>query len=322
MVIHIRSFDQSEDDFAALVAINQVLEPEEQLTIPVLRRSDEEFIAQYGLLIRFIAVVEKRIAGSGLFFPDEYDRETLVFSMHIHPDYQESEVPTRIQKHLLSQMCAYKPLRYGSKPREDQTYRVRLLEADGFELKMCYLRSQLDVAEFDIREHEHIFTLVREQGIELVTLVDVMQSDPNWKHNIWRLFAQIEQDIPSPHPVGITPFEEYARYYEGDCFRPDSWSIAVDTNATDEGKYVGMCVVNIIDGRPDTLFAGITGTITGYRRRKIATALKVKNVIYAQNQGYRFIATDNEENNPMYLLNKQLGFQSLPAWLYYEKDAL
>jgi len=320
-MIHIRPFNKSDDDFAALVTINHVLEPEEQLTVPILRRSDEEFIAQYGFLERYIAVVKSRIAGSGLFFPSEMDPGILIFSMHIHPDFQDSETPAQVQTFLLNQMLSRHPKRYGSQPREDQSYRVRLLEADGFELKMRFPRSQLDIAAFDAGKHAHIFQQMDVQGIELVTLADVMQSDPDWKYNVWRLFTHIEVDIPSPYPVEETHFEEYARYYEGDFFRPDSWSIALDRKASSATKYVGMCVVNIIDGRPDTLFAGITGTVRRYRRRKIATALKVKTIMYAQEQGYRFITTDNEENNPMYVLNQQLGFHPLPAWLYYEKAA-
>jgi mycothiol synthase len=48
--------------------------------------------------------------------------------------------------------------------------------------------------------------------------------------------------------------------------------------------------------------------------------LKVCSARYAQQHGYRYITTDNEENNPMYRLNLQLGFEPLPAWVYYEKQ--
>ena len=85
-------------------------------------------------------------------------------------------------------------------------------------------------------------------------------------------------------------------------------------------QYIGMSVVNIMPTRPDTLYAGITGVIGSHRRRRIATMLKVKSASYAQTHGYRYIYTDNEENNPMYKLNLQLGFDPLPAWVYFEKD--
>ena len=103
-------------------------------------------------------------------------------------------------------------------------------------------------------------------------------------------------------------------------FRPESWAIAVDATQAGAQRYVGMSVVNIMPTRPDTLFAGITGVVPSHRRRKIATMLKVCSARHAQQHGYRYITTDNEENNPMYRLNLQLGFEPLPAWVYYEKQ--
>jgi GNAT superfamily N-acetyltransferase len=322
LMIHIRPFSNKDEDFTALVAINEVLEPDEQLTVALLRQSDEAYIAQYGLLVRCLAEVDDGIAGSGLYFRSEDDEDTLLFSMHVHPDFQESQVPAEIQNYLLAQMKSHEPQKIAAQPKEDQMYRIRLLEEADFELKMRFPRSQLDVNEFDYSRYVDIMNRLKAQGIELVTLTDVMTSDLDWQHNVWRLFNKVSVDIPAPQLVEETPFEEYATYYEGEFFRPDSWAIALDKNEQGADQYVGMCVVNIIDGRPDTLFAGITGTVRSHRRRKIATALKVKNIQYAQQQGYRFIYTDNEENNPMYDLNLQLGFQPLPAWLYYEKTAV
>jgi len=102
-------------------------------------------------------------------------------------------------------------------------------------------------------------------------------------------------------------------------FRPDSWALAVDANQEGGPGYVGMGVVNIMPTRPDTLFEGIIGVVPSHRRRKIATMLKGCSFQYAQEQGYAYIYTDNEEDNPMYKLNLLLGFEPLPAWVYYEK---
>jgi hypothetical protein len=72
--------------------------------------------------------------------------------------------------------------------------------------------------------------------------------------------------------------------------------------------------------RPHGLFAGITGVIRSHRRRRIATALKLCSIRYAQENGFTTIYTDNEENNPMFQLNLELGFKPLPAWTFYEKN--
>ncbi len=281
-MIHIRPFSNTDEDYASLVDINKVLEPEERLTVEMLRRSDEGYRSGHLFLERYMAEVDGRVAGSGLIFPAEDNRNILVFSMHIHPDFQAGEVPARMQNYLLAQMQHYRPHKFAAEPREDQTYRVRLLAEAGFAQIMRFPRSRLDASRFDPAPYQAVFETLGQQGIKLVTLTDVMQSDANWQHNVWRLFDQINRDVPYPEPAGETPFAEYAQYYEGDTFRPDSWAIALDMTRSGGERYVGMCVVNHMEARPDTVFAGITGTVRSHRRRKIATALKVRSILYTR----------------------------------------
>jgi len=47
--------------------------------------------------------------------------------------------------------------------------------------------------------------------------------------------------------------------------------------------------------------------------------LKVKAIEVAKAEGFKTIATSNEENNPMYQLNLQLGYEPALAWLEFEK---
>ena len=71
---------------------------------------------------------------------------------------------------------------------------------------------------------------------------------------------------------------------------------------------------------PTRLKTGFTGTIRSYRRRGIATLLKVHAIQYAQQIGAQLIRTGNEEHNPMYALNQRLGFKDLTTDLAFEKQ--
>ena len=66
----------------------------------------------------------------------------------------------------------------------------------------------------------------------------------------------------------------------------------------------------------------MTGVVRAYRRRGIATALKVRTIQYAQTVGAETIVTSNEENNPMNILNRKLGFEPMPAWISYHRSEL
>ena len=316
----IRPFQTTDADYKAIIAIHNLLQPARQYTISFLRQEDEDFASSYQFT-RVIGEVEDRVIAHGVYWhSNSANSEPHQFSLFVHPDFQESDVPSQLQTYLLSKIEAMQPTAIASEPKEDERYRVKLLEEANFELTMRFPRSQLDVNKFDTAVYEHLFTNLKQKGIECVTLTEVIRQDEDWQKHIWQLFNIINQDVPYLDPNQGTPFVEYAKYYEGENFRPDSWAIAIDIKKTDATRYVGMSVVNHMQTRPDALFAGITGVIPSYRRRKIATALKVSTVQYAQKNDFLYIETDNEENNPMYTLNLQLGYESLPAWVYYKKQ--
>jgi len=64
----------------------------------------------------------------------------------------------------------------------------------------------------------------------------------------------------------------------------------------------------------------LPGVVRSHRRKGVATALKVRTFKIAAERGYKHIDTDNEENNPMYDLNVQLGFKLKPQWLVFKKS--
>jgi GNAT superfamily N-acetyltransferase len=69
----------------------------------------------------------------------------------------------------------------------------------------------------------------------------------------------------------------------------------------------------------EILETGLTGVRRDYHRRGIAKALKSYIIEVAQRLGAQVIQAYNEENNPMFQLNLQLGFQAHPADLEWEK---
>lgn len=60
----------------------------------------------------------------------------------------------------------------------------------------------------------------------------------------------------------------------------------------------------------------MTGVIRDYRKRGIATALKVRALTYAKERGAPAVRTWNEVNNDGMLgINFRLGFVRQPAWI-------
>jgi GNAT superfamily N-acetyltransferase len=316
----IQQFQDKDADYARWIALHKLLEPEIHLTVEGLRQMDRDAAAE-GLQVRFMGEQDENVVAAGTYWHSPRSNPGLYgFSIMVHPDHQQGPAPSLMHDYLLAQLITYHPQTIASTVREDASYHIRLLEKDGFRLTQRNPRSQLDVTTLKIDSYTGLFEQLDRQAIRFVTLTQVMDNDPDWRVNVWRMFSQIEADIPTPWPENPMSYEEYASYYEGEDFRPDSWIIAIDNRLDGPHRYVGMSVVNIMSTRPDALFAGITGVVRSHRRQKIATALKLHTIEYARQAGYRYIKTDNEESNPMYDLNLKLGFQPLPATLYYKRS--
>lgn len=319
-MMKIRPFQATEPDYKAIIAIQKELEPERQITVNYLREQDRQF-ATHSEFTRVIGEVGTQIIAHGVYWhAKNSDKESPQFSLFVHPDHQNSNIPRQMQNYLIAKIETMQPNTIVSEPKENEVYRTQLLEEDKFELAMRFPRSQLNTQTFDPTMYTSLIAKLKNEGIQFITLTNVIEQDEHWQRHIWQLFNIINQDVPYPDPQEGTPFEEYAEYYKGESFRPDSWIIAVDSAKAGAQRYVGMSVVNHMQTRKNALFAGITGVIPSYRRRKIATVLKVFATRYAQKNGFAYIETDNEENNPMYQLNLNLGFENLPAWVYYKKQ--
>ena len=157
---------------------------------------------------------------------------------------------------------------------------------------------------------------VAASGIKLVSLTELQSIDPDWKYKTWALRWPIRQDIPSDEPLTQIPFEQWqTMQLASPAFDPDGYIVAIAPN----GDYIGYSFIETAAGDPTKLYTGVTGVKREWRRKSVASALKVRIIDYALAYGATRIETDNEENNPMYDLNMRLGFEPLPAWLTFKK---
>lgn len=126
----------------------------------------------------------------------------------------------------------------------------------------------------------------------------------------------MSQDIPGAEDATQVPFEKWvADVLHNPQTLPDGFFVAMHGDA-----YVGMS--NLwADRATDRLHQGLTGVRQDYRRRGIATAMKVRGILFAQANGNSIIKTDNEvTNRPMLSINHRLGFVPQPAWIAFEKE--
>jgi GNAT superfamily N-acetyltransferase len=236
----------------------------------------------------------------------------------VHPDYEQRGIGTAVYDHILQALQQQKHplarLMTGTYSHKKQS--IRFLEKRGFQAVMRWIVSVLDVTQFETSQFTGLRQKIVDEGVAIRPLPQQKQHDPDWLNNIYELDWALTLDEPQPSPPTRLPLEQYVKQIvEDPNVIDDAWYVAVDG----DGRYLGMTQLERKTNKPTEYGTGFTGVVRSHRRRGLATALKSYALEYAQQQGIQTIRTGNEENNPMYALNMQLGFKDLTAELAFEK---
>jgi mycothiol synthase len=317
----IRPLQPTDADYTLIAEINDAVWSDTPLTPVQLRHEDESWLPGY-LYQRFVVEVEDRVVAAGRYFenhwqylPGKYD-----FELIVHPHHQGRGIGRYVYDYMLEIVCNRTPrvTSIVSGTREDQPQAVGFLERRGFKTIMRWARARLNVADFDPGRFENLLDSLRQQGIEIASIQSLAERDANWQRKAYQLDLVAGQDAPSPDQKSEISFETYVENTFGHPgYLPEGCFAAVAAN----GEWIAMTELSRT-GEPQCLDTPWSAVHPDYRRRGLATAVKVYAIQFAQDQGVQQIMASNEENNPMYQINLALGFQALPAALTLKKEML
>jgi GNAT superfamily N-acetyltransferase len=312
----IRPFTYSDRDYRAVVAIANAIEPDTPSSVAAWKHWDSTREEKY-LFRRVVGEVEGNIVASTAYGHTAWTHQPDKYFVYVEvlPDWQQRGLGSRLYHFIGEQLAQRLPKKLVSFTREDHTEAVRFLRNRGFEQVMRIQVSRLDSSRFDTARFADKLRQVWDSGIEIKTLGQLAESDPDWQQQVYDLEWQCLQDVPTTDPFTKRSLESFVTSTLGSPnLLPDAWFVALDG-----GDYVGLSVLWRNLATDKLLETGLTGVLRSHRRRGIATALKVRAIEYARKHGEATIVTDNEENNPMYQLNLSLGFRPHPAHLDFEK---
>jgi len=199
---------------------------------------------------------------------------------------------------------------------DDKPEAMRFFDAYGFDRIAEEKLSKLDVTRFDPANYEAILTEFDHTDLEIVPLRQLQKKDTEWQQKLYDLDVTVNRDIPSTDEKRYPDFADWVKSrLETPNFNPDAWFITLDGD-----NYVAQSQGYINDeSQPVQFTTGVTTVRRAYRRRGIATVLKVHIIRFAKEQGVQEIFTTNDSQNPMYQLNLKLGFEPQPSWVRVEK---
>lgn len=312
-VVRVRPFNfNSSSDYGRVVAVSNAIDPDFQESVEAWQHWDQNRDPQH-LFRRFLVEREGEVVAYGSyghlewsFHPDRY-----YIWVGVHPGQQRKGYGSALWDYLVKQLIKRQPAELVTFTRENRPQALDFLQRRGFEVRMREQISRINPQTFDLAPFSSKMAAAERSGIRVVTLAEIMPRDPEWKRHMYELESEVEKDVPSIDEVTKSDFEVYEKQTLGmPNLLPEGWFVAMDGD-----EYVGLSVLwrDLVNDK--RLGTGLTGVKRSHRRRGVATAMKARALEFARGYGATILDTGNEENNPMYQINLQLGFRPLPAEL-------
>ncbi len=243
-----------------------------------------------------------------------YHPQHFALMVRVHPDYQGRGIGTALYEHIMAALAPFEPLQLQAMARADHPHGLRFLEQRGFKEHVREQRSAIVPAEFDPAPFMGIEDRLAAEGLTLKSYLE-LANDPDRDRKAYELDMAATPDVPGLDDFTPPSFEQYKKdVLDRPLLLKDVCLFAV----TSDGEYVGITSL-WADRASDMLYTGFTAVRRDYRRKGIATALKVRALTWAKANGITRINTDNADTNPMLQLNYRLGFRPLPAWVTFRK---
>lgn len=173
--------------------------------------------------------------------------------------------------------------------------------AKGMHYEGCYTLT-LVLSEVDAPAFERQVRRAEARGVTFTTLAEEQRGQPEWLTLFCDLENETRKHIDAPRTV--EQMRERLAFLK---VVPEALFIAKL-----DGRYVGYTCLNVAEGTKDCLIQWWTGVRPEYRRRGIATALKVAAALYARRQGYeKIVTTPRFTNTASVRTSLKVGFRRL-----------
>lgn len=320
MTIEFTPFDFSDAHYAIALDITKTINPDEPPSEKLWRHYDNLRQSENRYWFRYLGFVDGKPVGTGYYcetwwnkLPDQYQ---IRFSTL--PDEMDNGYATAFYEMALEKIRGdgRTILEVESSARDDKPKQLQWFADMGFVEKERYPRSELQFANIDPTLLPKYQNRMLEAGITIQPLSELIPIDPAWKTKLWELDWILEQDEPNPDPPTKKTLEEFVNSeIDVPDFKPELWMMATDA----ELHYAGLSVLWPDAMVTDRAYTGWTGVDRPFRRKGVATALKLHAFEQGKAHGITHTRTDNHEDNHMYQINLMLGFKPIPAVIEYVK---
>ena len=249
------------------------------------------------------------------------NKQTAFFTLNLDPNYNNNGYRSLLYNSMLEKVQIFNCNKVHTSIYDHCNYEEvkKLIIKEKFNLVQTNREYSCDIKNINIAKYQPLIKKLESEGIQFYDSKEEMLDFPNHYKKLEALEWEIEQDIPIPDGIKHTrlPFKHWKTL----CLDFYKNSYGIDLIATFDDRYIGSTDIAVFGkSEPYKGWTGSLGVIKDFRRRGIATAIKIKAIEKLLNKGVTEIRTDNEKNNPMYKINVALGFKPVPFSLDYMKE--
>ena len=319
-MLKIQNFKATNQEFKAIVKIYNLISHDDIADYTETKnrwkirdktlKSDKLLLYYNNKVIGYLAFVNGRNENSQTFF----------FNILLDPKYSNLNYREKLYQEMLLKINNFRVTKIHSDVWEHKNYKSHhnFLIKHSFKCVQTNKESFCKIKEINLDNYRPLIKKLERDGIKLFDSKYELNKNSDHYKKLEELSWQYAQDFPIPDGISHTrePFKQFLKeqiYFESNEY-------GIELVAVKNNKYIAATDISVNHkSQPSVGWTGSLGVLREYRRKGIATALKVKAIDLLIKKGITEIRTDNEENNPMYQINIKLGFKPAPSQLDYLK---
>ncbi len=322
-MIHIKKFNATDEEFKQIARIRNLINhdcidhPDEDKNDWAIR--DKSLIRD-----RLLCYNDNILIGLLYYVQGRYENSrTCYFNIVLDPQYQNNGYREMLYQEMLKKIKKFNANKLFAHAYDHDNYRnhQKLLIKHNFKLVQTNREYVCNIRQVNTEKYQALIKKLESDGIRFYDSKNQMLDWPNHYKKLEKLNWLIDKDIP--HPDGIKPTRMPFKQWKKVVLDFYNNSYGVEIVAVKDNDYIGATNIAVYPkSEPHKGWTGELGVIREFRRKKIATALKIKAIEALLKKNITEVRTDNEENNPMYKININLGFKPAPFSLEYIKKLI
>ena len=316
-MLQIKSFKATDYEFKELARIDNLVN-HDSISDPNEDKNDWKIRDKSKIRDRILLYKNNTLIGV-IYYSQGRDKNNKIcfYTLHLDPAFNNFGYREMLFKELLKKVKLFNCNLLHTSIYDHPNYNEhkKLLIKKGFKLVQTNREYSCDIKNVKIKKYQPLLDKLESKGIHFYDSRNEMKNFPNHYKKLDELIWAYDQDMPIPEGIHHErpPFKQVMKMQMD--FEENSYGTEIV--AVKNHEYIGSTDIHVYKSEPHKGWTGGLGVLKKFRRQGIATALKIKAIETLLKKGITEVRTDNEENNPMYKINVELGFNPVPFSLDY-----